>query len=35
MEAHYIYQIEEEQFENGKLKQWRFPSLNKSKKTAA
>lgn len=32
-EVHYLYLIEEEYFENGKLKQWRFPSLNKSKET--
>jgi hypothetical protein len=31
MEAHYIFQIEEEQFENGKLKQWRFPALAQPK----
>jgi hypothetical protein len=35
METHYIYQIEEEQFENGKLKQWRFPTLNKKKEAVA
>jgi biotin synthase-related radical SAM superfamily protein len=35
VEVHYIYQIEEEQFENGKLKQWKFPSLNKPKEAVA
>jgi hypothetical protein len=34
-EVHYIYQIEEEQFENGKLKQWRFSSLNREKQAVA
>jgi hypothetical protein len=31
-EVHYIYQIEEEQFENGKLKQWKFPALKERKR---
>jgi biotin synthase-related radical SAM superfamily protein len=32
--VHYIYLIEEEYFENGKLKQWKFPSLIKPRETA-
>jgi hypothetical protein len=33
--VHYIYLIEEEYFENGRLKQWRFPSLNKKREAVA